>query len=156
MFTPSSAKRNILVALITAEESGTPVKLDSALKKWGNGSAWESVADCGYVNRYPEAVTVTASGKEWLEKTFPGSPEIPTFNRYSDDLGSCKWDRMSTWEKRWTYVFVISIVLWGAPVFGSMIGKDLFWIMPFAGTLAAVSGLLSGMISMILESFEKK
>ncbi|MEA2112885.1 MAG: hypothetical protein U9P50_02845 [Patescibacteria group bacterium] len=75
---------------------------------------------------------------------------------YDYDGAGCEWDRMSPWQKKWAYVFFISLISWGAPVYEQTFGINLpSWVMPVAGITAIVSGLLSGMIFIILKSFGK-
>lgn len=74
-----------------------------------------------------------------------------------NDLCGCEWDRMSTWKKCWFWVFIVSMIAWGAPIYELTFGINLFSTitMPIIAIVAVVSGFFSGTIPMILESFEK-
>lgn len=67
MLLPEIAK-NILSTLIKEEKGGKPLTLNQALERWGNGSAWEDLVDCGYVSRTTGAVTVSDQGRKWLKE----------------------------------------------------------------------------------------
>ena len=67
MLHPDLAKK-ILNTLLEAEEKENPLTLEEALARWGQGSTWESLVDGGHVERLPEAVTVTGTGKQWLDE----------------------------------------------------------------------------------------
>lgn len=75
----------------------------------------------------------------------------------NDELSGCRWDRMSKWEKFWTWIFLLSIIMWGAPVYEGLLGIDLksSIVMPVAGVVAVISGFFSGSIFMIIESLKK-
>lgn len=65
MFIHPNIAKEILKTLIDAETGGKPLTLKEALEKWGNGSTWEDLVDSGYIQRFPEAVTVTLRGLDW-------------------------------------------------------------------------------------------
>ena len=72
-----------------------------------------------------------------------------------EDLSGCEWDKMTKWQRRWFFVFLLSLVLWGAPIYESMLGIKLAWVMPIAGITAIISAVLSGMLPTIIRSFNK-
>jgi len=65
MFLFPNLAKGILATLISAEEQGSPLTLDEAHRRWGQRSTWEDLVDSGYVQRLPEAVTVTERGRQW-------------------------------------------------------------------------------------------
>ena len=156
MVAPLHVKKNILILLITAEKSGKPIALQKALAIWGDGSAWESLVDSGYIYRHRDAVTVTETGKSWIAKTFPEikMDEIPS-NNFVDGSGN-EWDRMTRGQRISMFVFIVCLVLWGAPVLDATCGTHIGWIMPYAGVVAVITGLHSGMIFMIINSLSPK
>ena len=66
MLYPYLTKR-IFTTLLAAEKNKKPIPLDEARKLWGKGSTWDDLVAGGYIQRTPEAVTVTKRGKGWLE-----------------------------------------------------------------------------------------
>ena len=68
MFIFPKIAKDILTELIQAEEAGKPLTLEEAFGKWGKSSTWEDLVDNRFIFRYPEAVTVSASGREWLKE----------------------------------------------------------------------------------------
>jgi len=65
MFLHPKIAKEILKTLIDAENNKKPLTLKEAFQRWGSGSTWEDLVDSGYIQRFPEAVTVTLRGLNW-------------------------------------------------------------------------------------------
>ncbi|MFC1609026.1 hypothetical protein ACFL2R_02055 [Patescibacteria group bacterium] len=143
--------KGILITLIAAEKGGNPIKLDDALNRWGSGSTWEGLVDNGYVQRYPEAVTATDRGKEWLKERFEISAnDIAAFDSSRDC--KCKWDRMSKWEKFWLFIYVVSVLSFVLLFYDA---EKFDWIKWFSFPVALISGFFSGLFAHIFGGGEK-
>ena len=70
-----------------------------------------------------------------------------------DFLRGSEWDRMSKGQRWAAIIFLICVVLWGVPVYESMLEISLYSsiVMPIAGVVGLVAGLYSGIIFMIFK-----
>lgn len=73
------------------------------------------------------------------------------------DGSDSEWDRMHPWQRKLSLVFMLCLILWGTPVYESMLGMSLYSgiIMPVAFIIGLISGILSGVIPIIIKSLSR-
>jgi hypothetical protein len=79
-------------------------------------------------------------------------------NPFEHEWSGSEWDHMSPWQRKLFVVFIFCIILWGTPVYESMLNVTLYSgvVMPIAAVVGVISGMLSDAIPMIIKSLSEK